>query len=251
MEKYYDINREGCSVRCKLFCDDPRAVKRAVISCHGFGGTKDNKASVRFAAFVMSKYKGTAVICFDWPCHGDDGRKKLCLDDCVTYLGLVIEDIRERFGTDEIYAYATSFGGLNVLHYLSERGNPFRKIVLRCPAICLYESLCNTIMHPDELEKIRKGKDALVGFDRKIKISPDFLRELEDRDVRKKNFMDYADDILIIHGTKDEIIPFEVSEKFAEDNVIEFIPVEKADHRFIDPKLMDRAINDAARFMFT
>ena len=41
-----------------------------------------------------------------------------------------------------------------------------------------------------------------------------------------------ADDILILHGTKDEVVPFEDSQKFADEQLIEFIPIEKADHRF-------------------
>lgn len=54
--------------------------------------------------------------------------------------------------------------------------------------------------------------------------------------------------MLIMHGTKDEIVPFADSEKFAGDNVIEFIPVENADHRYIDPKKMDFAIAKILEF---
>lgn len=250
MEKYYDINSNGCSVRCKLFADDPRAVKQVIICCHGFGGDKDSAALTRFAEHALAKYRGTAVVGFDWPCHGEDGRKKLCLDDCVSYLQLVIDDSRERFGTDELYAHGVSFGAYNLLNFLDLKGNPFRKIVLRCPAVTMYDSMCTIVVPPEELEKLRKGRDALAGFARKIKISPDFLAELQERDVRRMSFMDFADDILIIHGTKDEVVPFEEVKQFAENNVIEFIAAENADHRFMDPKIMDRAISDVLKFMF-
>ena len=36
---------------------------------------------------------------------------------------------------------------------------------------------------------------------------------------------------------------------FAEKNGIEYIPVEKADHRFMDPKLMDLAIEYIQMFL--
>ena len=39
----------------------------------------------------------------------------------------------------------------------------------------------------------------------------------------------------------DEIVPIETAEAFAWDNLIEFIPVEGADHRFMDPAKMDAA----------
>ena len=43
--------------------------------------------------------------------HGDDARSRLTLPDCTAYIGLVAEDARTRFRTDELYACATSFGG--------------------------------------------------------------------------------------------------------------------------------------------
>jgi dipeptidyl aminopeptidase/acylaminoacyl peptidase len=54
--------------------------------------------------------------------------------------------------------------------------------------------------------------------------------------------------MIILHGTKDEVIPFEDSAKFADDNVIEFVPVQNADHRFTDPKTMDLAIHTIITF---
>ena len=37
-------------------------------------------------------------------------------------------------------------------------------------------------------------------------------------------------------------MPFEDSVRFADDNVIELVAVEGADHRFHDPKKMDQAV---------
>ena len=54
--------------------------------------------------------------------------------------------------------------------------------------------------------------------------------------------MPFADEILILHGTKDELVPFGDSKEFAENNVIDFEPVENADHRFQSPEKMDFAI---------
>ena len=51
----------------------------------------------------------------------------------------------------------------------------------------------------------------------------------------------YQPDILILHGTADEIVPFEDALQFSEDQLIDFIPVEGADHRFRDPAKMELA----------
>ena len=228
-EKYFDINESGYSVRCKLYCNDVRAIKRAVIFGHGFGGHKDNKAAEKFAAKLLSKHKDFCVVTFNWPCHGDDARKNLLLSECDKYLTFVIDYVKKQFETDEIYAYATSFGAFLFLKYIAEHGyDPFRKVALRCPAITIYDSMIHRIMTPDDYEKILKGKPVLVGFDRKIKIGKPFLEDLE--------------------GTKDEVIPIERSAEFADQNVIEFVPMQNGDHRFTDPKIMDLAIHTIISF---
>ena len=248
MEKYFDINEAGYSIRCKLYCSDLHKIKKAVIFGHGFGGHKDNKAAEKFAGKLISKHREFCVITFNWPCHGDDARKNLLLSECDTYLTYVLAYAERVFVAEEIYAYATSFGGYLFLKYIAEHGNPFKKIALRCPAITIYDSMIHRIMSQDDYDKIMKGKPALVGFDRKVKISKPFLDELTAADIRKHDFTDYADDILILHGTKDEVIPFDVSAEFADDNVIEFIAVQNGDHRFTDPKIMDLTIHNIIEF---
>lgn len=240
--KYFDINEQGCSIRCKLYCADAKSVRRVIVFCHGFGGHKDNRAAETFAGRAVAKRKGTAVVTFDWPCHGDDARKNLLLEDCDTYLSTVISHVQARFSTDELYAYGTSFGAYLLLKYLAEHGNPFRKVALRCPAIDMLGTLLNAVTSDEDREKLANGKPTLVGFDRKVKIGSQFIEALRATDIRTYPYFDYAEDILIIHGTADEIAPFKDSEQFADDNVIEFVPIEGADHRFRDPKKMDAAI---------
>ena len=242
MDRYFTVNAEGCSIRCKLYSDERDGVQKVILFGHGFGGHKDNKAAERFALRVLEKNRGVAIVTFDWPCHGDDVRKTLRLEDCDAYLRLVLDHLRERFGTPELYAYATSFGGYLFLKYISEHGSPFVKTALRCPAVNMYELLSAVIMHEDELERVRKGKTVPVGFDRKIAVDRVLLDSLREADLRQRSFLDYADDLLILHGEKDELIPIAVVRAFAEDNVIEFEAVEGADHRFQNPASMGRAI---------
>ena len=249
MGKHFDINEAGCSIRCGIYANQIRGVRSAVIFGHGFGGHKDNRAAEKFAGKYLAKHKDGAVITFDWPCHGEDGRKNLVLSDCDTYLTEVLRYAKETLGADPVYGYATSFGGFLFLKYIAEHGMPFRRMVLRCPAVNMYDSLRTRIMKEDDHEKIAKGKPVLVGFDRKVRITQTFLEELKDADITKNEYFDCADDILILHGTKDEVIPFEAARQFAEDNVIEFMPVENADHRFTDPKTMDLAIHAMIEFL--
>lgn len=248
MEKYFEINKQGQNIRCKLYFDKASDIKKVILYGHGFAGHKDNGAAEKFAGRVLSKYKGIAVMTFNLPCHGDDIKKKIVLQDCMTYQQLVTAYIKEELAAEEIYSYATSFGGYLVLKYIAEYGNPFAKIALRCPAVNMYDVLTKTIMKEDELDTILKGKKALVGFDRKIELTRQFLSDIENSDIQKTSYLACSDDILIIHGTDDEVVPFSAGQKFAEDNCIEFIPVEKADHRFQNPDCMELATKSVVRF---
>ena len=248
--KYHTINSNGCSIRCKLFYSDLNSICRAVLFAHGFGGHKETKAAERFAEAAVAKRKGTLVMAFDWPCHGEDARTKLRLTDCGEYITLCTSYLSELAGAGNISVCATSFGGYLILKYIAENGNIFHRIALRSPAVNMYQVITQNVMNEDNRKDILRGKETLVGFDRKVKISPEFLQELENADITKLSFMDYCDDILILHGKKDEIVPFDAVKSFADDNLIECIAFEKADHRFIDQKMMGEAIAKMICFLF-
>lgn len=250
MHRYFEINELGHNIRCKIYCGDLRNIQKIVVFCHGFGGHKDNGAAQKFAERMVAKYRGTALVTFNWPGHGDDVKKKLCLEDCGTYLELVLDYLTEKYNTRELYAYATSFGGYLTLKYIAEKGNPFRKIALRCPAVNMFDVLTQAIMSSAEWEKLQKGKEILVGFDRKVFITPQFLKDLQENDIGNYDYLEYAEDILILHGTRDEIVPFETAQVFAQNNLIELIPVPGADHRFRSQTAMDQAIKDILEFFY-
>lgn len=248
MERYFEINENGHNIRCKIYCSDLRNIQKIVVFLHGFGGHKDNSAAQKFAERMLSKVKGMALVTFNWPAHGDDVKKKLCLEDCSAYLELTVRHLQNKYNPRDLYAYGTSFGGYLALKYIAEKGNPFRKIALRCPAVNMFDVLTHTIISSGDLEKLQKGKDIPVGFDRKVPVSARFLEELRENDIRRYNYLDYAEDMLILHGTKDEIVPYDDACAFAEENLIEFIPVPGADHRFRGQASMEQAIKAILEF---
>ena len=248
MEKLYDINSDGYSVRCKLFANDPRQAEQVILLAHGFGGNKENKTFARFASHVLAKYKKVALIAYDCPCHGKDARKKLILQECENYLDIVIRDSKERFHTEDLCLYATSFGAYIALNYIAEHGSPFRRIALRSPAISMYESISERMLTEEDRNKLAKGKEVQIGYDRKMKIDQHFMDSLQEADVRKKDYIDFAEDMLIVHGTKDEVVACEPVAEFADQNIIELIAVENADHRFKDLNKLDLVHNQILRF---
>lgn len=248
MEKYFEINEQSNNIFCKLYYEKSVPIKRIILFGHGFAGHKDNAAARRFAEKVLAKHKDTATVVFDWPCHGKDVKKKIALNDCMSYLTIITDYLRKEYEPEGMYAYATSFGGYLILKYIHEYGSPFNKMVFRCPAINMYGTFTNTIMQPGNMDLLKKGKSVAVGFDRKVDITLNFLQELEENDIRKLEYLDFADDILIIHGTKDEIVPIDIVQDFSENNVIEFYPMEGADHRFQNQQHMDLATKMVMEF---
>ena len=244
--KAFSIHEPPINIRCVLYSGDA-AAEHAVIYCHGFAGHKGTRAAARFAEYMLPKYKNMAVLCFDWPCHGEDVKKKLCLSDCDAYLSAVIRYAKETIHASEIDCYATSFGAYLALKYAAEHGDPFRLMALRSPAVNMHGVQYSLLTDADRAQ-LAKGKDVLVGFDRKIAVSPAFLAELKAADIMSEDYSGIADTVLIMHGEKDEVVPFEASRGFAEKNGIDFIPFPNADHRFSDPKLMTEAIQYVEAF---
>ena len=249
MEKYFEINENNLSIKCKLYYNDLNNINDVIISCHGFGGSKENNATKKLAENILDKYDDMAVLAFDWPCHGKDVRQKLSLIDCNNYLNKVVDYTLNKYARD-LYLNATSFGGYLTLKYILENENPFKKIVLRCPAVNMYEILNNNILTDEDRYNLLKGKSVLSGFERKIRITPELIEELQNYDITKWNYNDYAKDILIVHGTNDQLVPIDKVREFAKVNEIDFIDVEGADHMFTNRAKMHEFVLYASEFFF-
>lgn len=246
--KYLDINQDGYSVRCKLMTStNARQHGRVAVCAHGFGGNKDIGWIQKFAEKYLGKFKNDAVIAFDWPCHGKDARKKLELAECFEYLRLVVDYARGELGASKVFNYSVSLGAYLTLAYIHQFGNPFARIALRSCGLDMAAHMRNNVS-PADMPKLERGKEVEIGFDRKMKIDQTLIDDLEANDIRKFEYFDWADDIIMIHGTEDAYIPVADARQFADDNVIEFVAVEGCDHAFRNPRNMDLAIHTVVEF---
>ena len=53
MTPYFEINREGHNIRCRLYSTDSHTISSLIVFCHGFGGHKDNRTAEEFAERVV------------------------------------------------------------------------------------------------------------------------------------------------------------------------------------------------------
>ena len=247
--KYFEINSNSNSIKCKLYYNEGTSIENIVVCCHGFAGSKENTGGLRLSENLLSNQDNTAVLAFDWPCHGKDVRQKLNLSDCNNYLSIVLEYIDQTFDVKNIYSFATSFGGYLTLKYIYEHGNPFKRVFLRCPAVNMHDVLRNVVLSEEQKDAIDKGKDVVAGFDKKIRISKKFLDELKENDITKLDYSHESDKIMIGHGTVDEVVSFDVSKKFANDNNIGFVDIVGANHTFKDRAKLHEVISYAYEFI--
>ena len=245
--KYFTINRNGCSIRSKLYFIDPGSIRRVVISGHGFAGDKDNSSTQKLVDRMLLNNKDTAFVTFDWPGHGEDSRR-LCLADCVKYLGTVTEYVKETWQPKQLCAYGISFGAYTVLNYLAAEPCPFDRVVLRSPAVNMLYVLTENIMTEAERTLIERRKDALVGFAKKVRVTPEYVEEVRSSDIMHHDFHTLQGRLLLLHGREDEIVPPEAVRQFAADNGLDLLEFEHSDHRFRDAARMSEALDYTVEF---
>ena len=251
-ENYFSINESGSSIRCKLYYNDLKAVRRTVVCVHGFGGHKDNKAAQRFAEHLLKKHKDAAAVTYDAPCHGDDVKKTLTLGDCDLYLREVICWVKEHFKPEKCDAYATSFGGFLAVLYLGRHPGCFDRLLLRSPALRMARVL-KSFLTDEQLAAFRAGTKLDFGFTRPLLLDGSFLADLErpDHDAYAVPAGSRGQSAAVIHGDADDVVPVGDSLSFAERNHLPVRIVHGADHRYKNPGELDQIVAFAGEFLGT
>lgn len=247
--KYFDMIQPGISVKCKLFSLDAHEYSDVILSIHGFGGNKDNVATQKLAETLLPVHKDAAIIAFDLPCHGNDVKQKLDLEDCSHYVDAMVHYAQDTLHAKRILCFATSLGGFLALKHLHEKGCPFDKVLLRCPSIATYEALMKDITESGQAALLPK-KDVVLGHEKKIRIPAKFMEQLRENDANGWVFSPFTDKILILHGTKDTLVSHDMVEKFADEKGLDFLSIENADHRFREQSKMREMLDYTMDFFF-
>lgn len=226
----------------------PEEMKKVIIAVHGFGGDKESTVIVALAN-ELNKYD-IGLICFDFPGHGQsevDGNY-FTVENSINDLNEVEKYVREKYKLP-IGIFATSYGGYITLLNISKNKKEYSDVILRCPAIDMFNIFRKNILNISEEEFIQKGFCEL-GYERKINIIYEYFEELE-----KNNVKEIVDSltipIVIIHGTEDDMAPIEDSieleEKFKEYVVLE--KVYGADHRFKKEGELEKIIEISKKYI--
>ncbi len=220
----FKISSENYDISCKLFAPDGEP-ELVVIGVHGFGG--DKESSVLAALGDELSRRNSALLCFDFPAHGDSEAEDSCLrvDNCKNDLLRAVEYVKKRFPNSRRGIFATSFGGYIAL--LCSQHFRGMRVVLRAPAVNMAETFVRCIL-PVTKEEFLKNGGAVCGFERKMLVPVDFYEELLREPVIVPEYP-----LTVIMGTDDNVVRYEDIERMSRENGnVELVPVQGADHRF-------------------
>ena len=209
--------------------------KTALLVVHGFGSGKDRATAARMRNDFTAR--GAGVGALDLPAHGEspvDGHF-LTVENALADIA-VAEDVVHRYMPK---AKITSL-------YLARRPQTLHKpkVILRCAALTMPKLLWAELGE-EKQQKLNNNEDVwLDSYDPPILISPAFIRSMLAHDPFRECRPRMAD-ILLIHGTADEVAPVEEARRFSRQFNYPILEIEGADHRFLGEGQMDHLIDVA------
>lgn len=244
MEKLFLPGKNGYDIPVLLEADP--AAKTAVIVVHGFSSDKSGVTAQRMRDALSSR--GAALAAFDLPAHGEspvDGHQ-LTVENAVNDLAAVEELLHQRLPRVRVAFFASSFGAYLTSLYLARRPRQLTppRAVLRCAALTM-PALLWAELGALRQSKIEQGQVVYLDrYDPPFMISPEFIRSLKANDPFACCRHDMAD-LLLIHGTADELAPLAEARRFSRRFDFPLIEIEGADHRFQGEGQMERLIGIA------
>ena len=231
METFFAVPQGEFMLPMRLTEPDFGTPARCILGVHGFCGHKasDVLASV---SEEMSLF-GSAMVCFDLPCHGESPmtERDLSVESCRQTILTAARWAKEHYPELPMCLLATGMGAFLTVLCLDELRGILGdvRMVLQSPDFRMAQSLLS-IKHLTE-EQFRRMGRVVCGrpADRKMEISYSFYEQL-------KNAVAYADfdmPMLLIHGECDEAVPLEDVVRFRRINDrAELVIVPGADHQF-------------------
>ncbi len=181
----------------------------AVIFSHGFGGSHDVGEPYARALAGM----GYAVYCFDFrggsPSSRSDGSVlDMSIMTEVDDLTAVMEAIRSLpyISADEVFLMGTSQGGVVSAITAAHHPQEVRGLILLYPAFVLVDTAQQLYKSVDDIPEI--------SFHLWMTVGRAYFEPLLEYDVYA-DVAAYTEDVLILHGDADSIVPLAYSEKAA------------------------------------
>jgi len=216
----------------------PEGASSVVVLSHGFSSSKESRVYIELQR-ALNRI-GIGTLRYDYYGHGKahalgkyDVTKDVTLTKCVESLRAAVEYVHFR-GDYNVGLMGASFGGLLSIIVASEDPD-IKALALKSP-----------VTEPKELWRMRIGEkgieewrqNGILYFDKlgeNFELDYSFWEDLQTYDT-----LDMAQLIscptLIVHGTRDSVVPISHSKIFAEITNAKLKTIKGADHGYRDPK---------------
>lgn len=193
---------------------------------HGFTGqcTGTKFSYVSLSRLLEAKGIGTLRMDFLGSGESDLTFKEMTFDDELSCARILLEELKKMPQVTDIYVLGHSMGGAIASELAKLYPEDIKKLVLWAPAFSLPEAL-------DYLTG--KVPEAPVYDHNGFEISDEFVKDMVKRDFYK-DLDTYKNELLIIHGTKDQTVPYKISEKYKPlfGSQMVFHPIEGGSHNY-------------------
>lgn len=199
---------------------DKNDVKKIILTCHGFDSSKDSSSINK----IVEGFSETdiPIISFDWAGHGNNS-EKVTVKNCVNIFKNIENKISNEYPNANIFLYGSSFGAYMILLLLSENfvtnlNKKYPFIFLKSPAIKMNEIFKEKLLE-EKIENYKKRGYTIKNRNKRMIIPYEFYEELNEHKIEAQNFINSNQNIMIFHGTKDEIASINDSKKLECDNI--------------------------------
>lgn len=201
------FERDGLHIYGELYLPKSDEPQPLVVISHGFGG---NLRQVRAYAEMFAE-NGIAACTFDFIGGGSGSRS----DGKITEMSVLTEaadlnavidglTIRDDIDASELYLLGGSQGGFVSTYVAGTRPDDIKGLIAMYPAYVIQDDAWERTPDPDSIPETMNLMGTTIG-----RIYNADAMSFDIYDVMK----DYPNDVLIIHGTMDNIAPISYSER--------------------------------------
>ncbi len=229
--------------------------EKTVVISHGLGSSKESPTVMALVEKLEAADMG--YIAYDFPGHGDspvDGEDFL-VSNCINDLAAIATFAGELLPGGEIMYFSSSFGAYINLLFLSRRykaeqskrigGFEAPKSFLRAAAVNM-PGIFKERETPELVELLKNPGYFMLeeGYERPLKITAEFCRELYENDLYEK-YEKGSGRLTMIHGIEDETASVEDAKAFARMAGADLIIIEGGFHRLMDEDQMEAVLAKA------
>ena len=195
---------------------------------HGFTGQKTGTKFCYVQLARMLEAKGIATFRFDFLGSGESDLnfKDMTFKDELACARVILEEALKMENCTEIYVLGHSMGGAVASELAKLYPQVISKLVLWAPAFNLPAALDYLT---GKVEPSSHGLYDQGGYE----ISQTFVDDILARDFYA-DLDTYKNELLVIHGTNDTTVPFDISKIYVPkfNQQLKFVPIEGANHNY-------------------